>query len=413
VEGHGRTQSARRALRPAIKFPNLPFLVVVCTSVFASAISWRSVDPMLPVIATDLGVSLSDAVLLSSAFSFPLAIMQVVFGPVGDAWGKVRVVRVGLAVVALSLVLMAMAPGFLTLLLARILGGAFTGGVNPVMLALVGERIAYEHRQVALGKFLVAMIGGQMVGAAAAGLLVDFIGWRAVFGYAAIVVAAASLLAWFGLDATVEPRRKLSFSGSLRNYQGILSDPRAQMVLLTIMLEGILVLSLIPFVAGMVMLHGATGSGATAAGIVIAGFAVGGVAFGFLVRRILAALGQWNMIRMGGALAGGALLLTAAPVHWGVIAGLFFVVGFAFYMFHNTIQVYVTELAPHARGAGVSMGAFFFMTGQGLGPVIWGVVARFTGFGLLFALAGALTIVLGLVSATLLEKRFARAAAGS
>jgi MFS family permease len=187
--------------------------VVVCTSVFASAISWRSVDPMLPVIAFDLGVSLSDAVLLSSAFSFPLAIMQVVFGPVGDAWGKARVVRVGLVIVALSLVLMAMAPGFVTLLLARILGGAFTGGVNPVMLALVGERIAYEQRQVALGKFLVAMIGGQMVGAAAAGLLVDIIGWRAVFGYAAAVVAAAAMLAWFALDATVEPRSKLSVSG--------------------------------------------------------------------------------------------------------------------------------------------------------------------------------------------------------
>ena len=74
----------------------MSFLPVVCVSIFASAVSWRSVDPMLPVIATGLGVSLSDAVLLSSAFSFPLAIMQVVFGPVGDAWGKVRVVRMGL-----------------------------------------------------------------------------------------------------------------------------------------------------------------------------------------------------------------------------------------------------------------------------------------------------------------------------
>ena len=372
-------------------------LLVACLGVFASAIAWRVVDPILPVLAADLNVSLSDVVLLTTAYSFPLAAMQMVFGPVGDAWGKVRVIRLSLMLVATSLVLMAIAPSYITVLLARILGGAFTGGVNPVALALIGERIPYEHRQVALGRFLSAMIGGQIVGAAVSGIVVDLIGWRTLFALAAATVAAVTLMSFALLDDSSHVSRKFTFGGAFASYRTVLGAPTTWPVLASLVLEGILILGLIPFVAGMVLLHQAEGS--APAGLVIGAFAVGGTVFGFFVRRILSSIGPWNMVRLGGVLVGVAFMASVLPLHWGVLAGLFFFVGFGFYMFHNNIQLQVTELAPNARGAGVSVGAFFFMSGQGLGPVIWAPVAEAYGYHAVFFCAGVLSIVLGFVIA--------------
>jgi DHA1 family inner membrane transport protein len=381
-------------------------LVVVCLGVFASAIAWRAVDPMLPVMARDLNVGMADVVLLASAYSFPLAIMQLILGPVGDAWGKARVIRLSLAMVAVSLVWMALAPGYFSLMCARVLGGAFAGGVNPVSLALIGERIPYEKRQVALGRFLAAMITGQMLGAAAAGVLVDLIGWRAVFATGAVAVALVWLLTVFLLDLKHEPKRSMSVGVLLGNYRSIFGNPMTPLICGTLIVEGIFVLSLIPFVSGMVLLHAADGS--APAGIVIACFAVGGMAFGFLVRRVLGVLGPQNMLRAGGSIAGMAMIATAMPLHWTFLTALFFLIGFAFYMFHNVVQIHVTELAPDARGAGVSIGAFCFMLGQGLGPLLWAPVAELAGYRWLFAMAGTLAIITGFVVAALFARRLPR-----
>ena len=202
------------------------------------------------------------------------AMMQLVFGPLGDAWGKTRLIRLSVGVVAASLLLMAVAPNFYTVLGARVLSGAFAGGINPVALALLGEHVAYHERQVALGRFMVAMIGGQMIGAAASGLLVDLIGWRAVLGLAALIIAVICVLAVLIIDSRQEARSRPSLPKVVSNYRAIFAGSSAVLVMATLVSEGILILGLIPFVAGMVLQHYAAGS--AQAGIVIGFFAIGG-----------------------------------------------------------------------------------------------------------------------------------------
>jgi len=388
---------------PAAAASHRPLVIATSIGIFTASLGWRAVDPILPVLASDLRVGLADVVLFVSAYSFALALMQLLFGPVGDAWGKLRVLRGTMILVIASLVLMALAPDYHTALLARIVGGAFAGGVIPVSLALLSERIPVAQRQAALGPFVASMLGGQMMGAAISGVLVDHAGWRPVFALCAVAVTAATLLNVYLLGRPSEARSRFSFGGAFANYRDIVASPSSRTVLVTLVGEGVLILGVIPFIAGMVLLHGAAGS--SEAGITIGTFAIGGVAFGFLVRRILATLGPWHMLRAGGALAGFALMATALPLHWSVIAGLFFVVGFGFYMFHNTIQLHVTELMPSARGASVSTGAFFFMCGQALGPVLWAPVAEHVGYAVLFVAAGVGTIAMGLLVAWRLSLR--------
>jgi MFS family permease len=57
---------------------------------FATALSARAVDPIVPPIAQGLAADPAHMALLSTAFTLPFVIVQPIFGPAADAFGKVR-----------------------------------------------------------------------------------------------------------------------------------------------------------------------------------------------------------------------------------------------------------------------------------------------------------------------------------
>jgi predicted MFS family arabinose efflux permease len=380
----------------------MPFIFILGLAGFASALSLRSADPLLPVLALDLDVTLREAALLASAYTLPYAIMQLVLGPVGDAIGKVRLIRISLTVLTVALALSALAPGYGTVLAARALAGGFAGGIIPASMALIGDRVAYAERQFSISRFLVAVISGQLAGSAISGALAEVAGWRAVFGLSAVVAGLALIMAMVFLKGETT-RGELSLSGSIARYRTVLQNPRSLLVFATVLGEGILIFGVFPFVAPMLVPHGA--SGALEAGIAISCFAVGGIFYSMVVRRLVGSLGQWGMMSAGGLVAGLAYVSVALPLHWTAIAGIFVVAGFGFYMLHNTMQTQATELAPSARGSALALFASCFFLGQGLGPILAGPISHSLGFGTLFILAGVLTMALGAGAAWLIRSR--------
>jgi len=361
---------------------------------FASAFSLRATDPMLTVIAADLGVGVTEAALLSSAYTLPYAAMQLILGPVGDAIGKTRLIRLSLVILTCGVVLSAVAPGYYGVLAARVLAGAFAGGIIPAAMALIGDRVVYTERQFAISRFLLAVILGQMSGSAVAGALSEVAGWRAVFGLAAATTGVIALIAILVLRGEQEARHPLSLADARRRYASVLANPVSIWVFATVAAEGMLFFGVFPFVAPTLAQHGA--AGAFEAGVTLAAFAIGGVLYSMVVRRLLGRLGQWGMMRIGGLLGGGAYLLMAAPVPWPVVSALFLVAGFGFYMLHNTMQTQATELSATARGSALALFASSFFLGQGMGPVLYGAVAAHTGLNALFVVAGACIALLGI-----------------
>ena len=66
--------------------------------VFAQTLFTRAVDPVIPMIAGDLAVDVNTAALLSSAFTFPYALVQPALGVTGDFFGKTRLMNLCLLV---------------------------------------------------------------------------------------------------------------------------------------------------------------------------------------------------------------------------------------------------------------------------------------------------------------------------
>src|SRR3954465_1503682 len=166
---------------------------------FIAALASRATDPIIPPIAHDIQVDPNAVALLTTAFALPFALVQPVLGPVGDMVGKVRVMIACLAVTILAMVASGLATNFTVLLLARIVAGAAAGGIFPVGIAVIGDLVPVKERQVAIGRWLTAVITGNLLGSSLAGVVADLVGWRGVFfvitalGVLALAVAMVSL----------------------------------------------------------------------------------------------------------------------------------------------------------------------------------------------------------------------------
>jgi len=255
---------------------------------FVTALAARATDPIIPPIAHDINVSANAVALLTTAFALPFALVQPVLGPVGDMVGKVRVMIACLAVTILAMGTCAFATNFSMLLGARIVAGLAAGGIFPVGIAVIGDLVPIKDRQVAIGRWLTAVITGNLLGSSLAGVISDLVGWRGVFfvitalGILALIVAIVSLR-----GAAQEQKARFSLDGFSAGYGKVLANPRAKVCFSAVFVEGIAIFGLFPFVALLLLASGEPR--ASIAGAVIAGFSLGGVIYAVTVPRLVCA----------------------------------------------------------------------------------------------------------------------------
>lgn len=368
-------------------------LVLLAGAGFVSGASMRIAEPLLPVLAHDFGGSVRHASIVLAAFTFAYGAFQIVHGPLGDRVGKLRLVTVALALAALASFGCA-ASGSLEMLAAvRFVTGLFSGAVIPLSLAWIGDRVPYGERQAVLGRFIAGTLLGQSFGPLLGGVLSDLFGWRATFLAMGIAFLAICALLVPEARATARPPA-LQRPSPWRQYLAILRSPRARPVLLTVAIEGFLFFGAFGFVGAY--LHEAFALSFTLTGILVAGFGVGGVLYSFSVRRLVAALGETGLVMAGGITMFVCFAGLAWAPSWPIAAPFIVALGFGFYMLHNTLQTRATEMAPEARGAGVSFFAFCLFIGQAMGVGFFGwTVERFGYAGPLLA-AGLCLLLLAL-----------------
>ena len=65
-----------------------PALNIITLATFAASLSARALDPVLPHVAEDFGVSIATAAGFAAVFAFTFAIIQPVLGAAADLFGK-------------------------------------------------------------------------------------------------------------------------------------------------------------------------------------------------------------------------------------------------------------------------------------------------------------------------------------
>jgi predicted MFS family arabinose efflux permease len=375
---------------------------IVCFLIFASALSVRAIDPVVPKIAADLSISPTTAAMLAAGFA-AYGFVQPVLGPVADTFGKARIMNASLLLLALSCFLSAIVTSFWPLFILRVIAGAACGGSFPVGMALISDFVPLVQRQVMIGRLLTATISGNLLGAAASGAIADVIHWRSVFVILGLISLGALAFGVFGLRSLPRgERHPLDISSVLKRNRAIFAIRTARICYSTVALEALFLFGIFPYVAVLLAKGGETR--ATIAGLVVAAFAIGGMIYSLSVRQLLRWFGQKQIMMVGGAIAAFGLFVVGAGPAWPVQALAFAAMGCGFYMLHASIQVYVTEFAPATRSSAVAFHTFSFFVGGGISPVLYGLSLDRLGAPITLSIAGIAMALIGVVSAQLLVK---------
>jgi predicted MFS family arabinose efflux permease len=363
---------------------------------FASTFAVRFIDPMIGVISRDLAADPHTIALLASAFALPYAFIQPVLGPVGDALGKQRIIQVCLALLAVTLAAAAFTADVRLLFILRVLSGAAAGGIIPLSLATIGDSVPMSERQVAISRFLIFTISGQLIGGSLSGLLSAYIGWRGVFALACALAVSALIAVLVGFGRIAPSGGTFKVSVAAERYRRILSISRARALYAFVFVEGAIIFGIQPYIAPMLEERGA--GGPAEAGMIIAAFASGGILYTLTVRALLRVLGVGRMLAIAGVICAAAFLAIGVGGRWGIDAAAMLAMGVGFYMLHNSFQTQVTELVPDARASAVSLHAFSYFVGQALGPVLFGLGLTGIGVGATTLAAAFGIVVLGLIA---------------
>jgi predicted MFS family arabinose efflux permease len=381
-----------------------PALNIIALTTFAASLSGRALDPVLPHIADDFGVSIASAAGFSAVFAFTFAIVQPVLGAAADMFGKARLMTICLVLLGIANILGALSNSYSMLFVTRIFGGIAAGGIFPVSLSLVSDLVGPDKRQVAIGRTLAGSMAGNLLGATLSGLIGDLLGWRGVLALLGVLVLGSSIAVAAGFrggDLARPPRA--DFSAIRQGYRTIFSNPNAKICYGAVFIEGCCVLGLFPYVASFLFALGETRL--SIAGIVIAGFAVGGLLYTLTVSAFLTRLGVRGMMIAGASLVALQLAAVAFGPDWKVQLACLLLMGWGFYMIHGCIQVFASELSVDARATALALHSFFFFMGQTLGPIAYGFGIAHAGKIATLLTAGAIMILLGLACAQLLRQR--------
>lgn len=342
-------------------------LLVMALAGFASMVSMRMCDPMLVVLGREFQVTTGEASSVVSAFAVAYGVMQLFYGPLGDRFGKLRVISLAALACAIFSAITSMAPSLTSLVVMRAFMGAAAAGIIPLTLAWIGDQVAYDRRQETLARLMGATVSGMMVGLWFGGFAAENLGWRTAFVVVSACFATASVFLWREVRNMPAPAPSTTgFMGAFANTFELLRNRRVLQVLSATIVEGALIFGAMAFIP--THLHQQFDMSVVFAGTVMMLYGVGGLIYSQLARRWLGWLGgERGLVRTGASLIVLGLM-TLAWSHQQALGMLgCFMTGFGFYMMHNTLQTQATQMAPHARGTAVTLFACVLFFGQSAG----------------------------------------------
>jgi DHA1 family bicyclomycin/chloramphenicol resistance-like MFS transporter len=190
---------------------------LVSLAAFLGPFTQTIYTPILPEVTNHFGTSSFLVNLTISIFTFFLALMQMVYGPLTDTKGRRNVLLVGVFLYVMASLGCFFSNSIYTLLFFRALQAIGIAAGSVVAATVIGDLFEGKERGKAMGTFQMMVSLGPVVGPIVGG----FLGGRFHFHSVFLVLVLAGLLIWIGnfmfLQET-KPEKQASKSFQLRHF---------------------------------------------------------------------------------------------------------------------------------------------------------------------------------------------------
>ncbi|MDR6176773.1 putative MFS family arabinose efflux permease [Pseudomonas sp. SORGH_AS 211] len=190
---HSQTSPRSASLSPAL-------LGLLATGAGLSVANLYYSQPLLGILAGALPAPAADVGLIPTLTQLGYALGLLLLAPLGDRFDRRRIILAKLAVLLLALLGASLAPGLHGLLLASLVTGLAATVAQDLVPAAATLAPPVERGRI-VGTVMTGLLLGILLSRVVSGLIGEWLGWRAVYLFAALSIAAIGVAVWRGLPA--------------------------------------------------------------------------------------------------------------------------------------------------------------------------------------------------------------------
>lgn len=176
--------------------PRINWLLLVNAALgnFLAGTASRIFSVSLPTVAGSLETTIVGISWAVIAYQISQISLSLIFGRIGDIYGRHTLFGIGLVVSSLGALLCGLSQNVGQLIAFRLLQGVGASMTQSQGRALAMEALPKESSGRAQGFMTTAFHSGVLIGPSMGGLLIDYIHWRAVFFFLIPIALAAMAL---------------------------------------------------------------------------------------------------------------------------------------------------------------------------------------------------------------------------
>ena len=395
--------------------PTPLFALALASIALISSLAIHLFLPAIPAVKAEFAISDGLAQLTFSIGIFTLACSTVVYGSLSDRYGRRPVLLSGLGLFLAGSALSAVAWSLPALVVGRILQSAGAGCATTLVRSIARDAYGQDNLVKVIAYLMMFYTLGPMISPLVGGILVDTLGWRAIFVFAVVLggLIMAGAYAVIHETHTVRPTR-FDAAGLVASHIEPFRNPRFAALLLT---TGFSTGTF--FVAGSaaaVIMKENLGRPASEFGLYFLLFPLGFLTGNLVSSRIGRRFGIETMVLAGSLLLAAAIVAQAIVLLAGHVSPLsLFIPGF-FITFAQGISLPSTQagaiaMLPNNAGTAAGLGVFTQNLIGATVAQIYGLVANGTVLPMVIVMlvSGTLSLITGAVPYALARRQIGRA----
>ena len=189
-------------------------LAVLAASALSFSLLQTIVAPALPAMQREFGTSASTATWILTAYVLSACVATPIVGRLGDMFGKNRMLLFVLSLLACGTLVAALATSIEMMIIARAIQGV-GGAVFPLSIGIVRDEFPRDRVAGAIGLISATFGIGAAFALVLGGLIVDHLGFAAMFWLCLVLIVVAAVAAWFCVsESQAGPRTPIDWWGA-------------------------------------------------------------------------------------------------------------------------------------------------------------------------------------------------------